>query len=813
MSTLAVAPRVMPNPPIDPRPYVPGLDPLDRLYDLLPAYIRARDLDRGQPLRGLLRVMAEPLLVVEDDIARLYENWFIETCDAWAVAYVAAPVGYRILAEPSLDGLADLDGPAARRRFAALASRRDAGNTLAHRRRKGTLPVFQQLANDVTGWPARAVEFRDRTAAFQNLNHPLPDRGRTVDLRCRDAVDRGFGPFATLTRTIDVRTAGPDPWTGRGKAGDIGLYVWPLQVKRVVRAPAHRLDPAEDASTCRNDDRRYDFTFSALGNMTPLYQRPLLPHDPARIATEPEIPAPIRREAFRAHPERFYGAHRSLRIWKQAKPGAKLEAVPRAHVAAADLNAPVALKPKPGQDYVVAVDPEHGLLSLIYSKPPTDPTAHPALWVSYRYGAPGAIGGGDYYRPLETAIAPCGAPPPPPESVCDTATKPCRVFVRAPETEDQASAGTGTHDQPFPTLAEAIAQAWNSSPPVPSLVIEILDDALYKLDPKPLQIASGRRLEIRAAQGRQPMLSSTLGHAGPITFRAEGAQRGGTLVLDGLLVIDAKLVITGPFARVTIRHCTLVPGLRLKTNGNPATKNIPGLVLCDLTGPLAIERSIVGAISVVPAEGSRPGTDGDVIPECLGDPPLIRVTDSILDNVGGPCPALGGKTSCAYGCVRLTIERSTVFGPVNVHAVERAQDTVFVKPLRVARRRSGCLRFCYVAPGSTTPARYRCQPDLALAGSQNPAPCATDAPPPEPIDRDRVAASVAPRFRSRRYGDPDYALFAPDAPVELTRGAEDLSEMGAFNDASLALHLTNLLFRVAEYTPAGADVQIIEVFE
>ena len=28
--------------------------------------------------------------------------------------------------------------------------------------------------------------------------------------------------------------------------------------------------------------------------MTPLYQRPLLPHDPARIATEPEIAAPIR---------------------------------------------------------------------------------------------------------------------------------------------------------------------------------------------------------------------------------------------------------------------------------------------------------------------------------------------------------------------------------------------------------------------------------------------------------------------------------------------------------------------------------------
>jgi hypothetical protein len=85
------------DPRHQPRPYTPGADPLDRLFDLLPAYIRVRDLERDQPLRALLRVMAEPLLIVEDDIARLYENWFIETCDAWAVPYVAAPVGYQIL--------------------------------------------------------------------------------------------------------------------------------------------------------------------------------------------------------------------------------------------------------------------------------------------------------------------------------------------------------------------------------------------------------------------------------------------------------------------------------------------------------------------------------------------------------------------------------------------------------------------------------------------------------------------------------------------------------------------------------------------
>ncbi len=53
---------------------------LDRLYDLLPVIYRQRDTELGSPLRSLLQVIAEQVNVVEDDIAQLYENWFIETC-------------------------------------------------------------------------------------------------------------------------------------------------------------------------------------------------------------------------------------------------------------------------------------------------------------------------------------------------------------------------------------------------------------------------------------------------------------------------------------------------------------------------------------------------------------------------------------------------------------------------------------------------------------------------------------------------------------------------------------------------------------
>jgi len=53
----------------------------ERLYELLPVVYRQRDAEQGYPLRALLQVIAEQVDVVEDAIAQLYENWFIETCE------------------------------------------------------------------------------------------------------------------------------------------------------------------------------------------------------------------------------------------------------------------------------------------------------------------------------------------------------------------------------------------------------------------------------------------------------------------------------------------------------------------------------------------------------------------------------------------------------------------------------------------------------------------------------------------------------------------------------------------------------------
>jgi hypothetical protein len=126
----------------------------DRLYELLPVYHRRRDAEAGGPLRALLAVIAEQVELVQADVEQLYENWFIETCQDWVVPYLGDLVGYRLPAGYT-EALAG--GDAARELAARLAPRRDVADTVANRRRKGTLPLLEELAMSVAEWPATAL--------------------------------------------------------------------------------------------------------------------------------------------------------------------------------------------------------------------------------------------------------------------------------------------------------------------------------------------------------------------------------------------------------------------------------------------------------------------------------------------------------------------------------------------------------------------------------------------------------------------------------------------------------------------------------
>ncbi len=140
----------------------------DHLYNLLPAVYRERDAANGEVLRQYLEVLTDELAVVADGVDQLYDDLFVETAAPWVLPYIAELIG--------LHGLASGTG-------GGLTPRAEVANTIAYRRRKGTAAVLEQLARDMTGWPARAVEYFELLASCQHMNHVRPNNQVTVNVR------------------------------------------------------------------------------------------------------------------------------------------------------------------------------------------------------------------------------------------------------------------------------------------------------------------------------------------------------------------------------------------------------------------------------------------------------------------------------------------------------------------------------------------------------------------------------------------------------------------------------------------------------
>jgi hypothetical protein len=244
-----------------------------------------------------------------------------------------------------------------------------------------------------------------------------------------------------------------------------------------------------------------------------------------------------------------------------------------------------------------------------------------------------------------------------------------------------------------------------------------------------------------------------------------------------------------------------------------------------------IEHSIMGSIQLnpippTPVEAPEPPAS---IPEyevqqahCEGigpdfrlDPIRLCISDSILDATSADQEAIGAP-GCPVGHAVLTMARCTVFGQIQVHAIELGENCIFEGRITVARRQHGCLRFSYVVPGSRTPPRFQCQPDQvesAIAQKLRDEAKANKLPAPTAIEVEAAKQSerirVKPQFNSTHYGTPTYCQLAVTCAEEITRGADDESEMGVFHDLFQPQREANLRVRLDEYVPAGSDVGII----
>jgi hypothetical protein len=330
----------------------------DALINLLPAIYRIRDLERGGPLRELLEVIEDQVAVLEEDLAQLYDDQFIETCADWVVPYIGDLIGYRSLHHQA---------------SAASAPRAEVANTIGHRRRRGTVAMLEQLAHDVTGWPAKVVEFFQLLQTTQFMNHIRRHSTLTPDLRRWDAMEALDGPFDTTAHSVDTRsiTAGE----GRHNIPNIGIFLWRLGAHGLTDSPAVGLDAQR-------------FLFSPLANNTPLFTRPDSEPTVTHLATHLNVPAPIsRRRIFESLKEQktkadYYGPGRSVFI----------QGIGVDDVMICDLSDDAggwAHTPPPTGK--VAIDPALGRIAF------GDAQSSPPL-VTFHSGFSADIGGGEYER-------------------------------------------------------------------------------------------------------------------------------------------------------------------------------------------------------------------------------------------------------------------------------------------------------------------------------------------------------------------------------------------------------------------------------
>ncbi|MFJ9415734.1 hypothetical protein ACIRPT_16390 [Streptomyces sp. NPDC101227] len=719
----------------------------DGLAELLPQWVRLRDSEDpadGEPLRALLAVIAEQVDRVRDGVAQQYDDWFVESAAEWVLPYLGDLVGYRPL--PGYErvlatGLRDGGLPdSSRRRLAeALAPRRDVAATVANRRRKGTLALLEELSEGVAGWPARAVEF-SRLVAHQQpvklygsgteaVNARRGGRGRLVDVRDGAALDLAGGPFGAAARTVDVRRVNSRRAQGGYTPAGVGLFVWRLKPYSVTRAPAYCIDRARNL-----------YTFSILGNDTALVTRPEPEPSATHLATLDNVPAAIRRRQLHDRLADYYGPGKSFVIRRDGEDNP----VPPADIVVADLS-DWRYRPKRGQ---VAVDPERGRIAFGPRSAPRQ-----GVWVDYHYGFGDELGGGEYRRerqdPVDAAVYRVG---------------PGQTYQRIMD-----AYAAWRHDRRGGRCG-------------PDGVIEITHSGAYQ-EQLDFDLDPGDRLELRAAEGTRPvirLLDWYSNRPDALNIRAGEPDcapgERPRMVLDGLLITGRGLNVTGPMGSLVLRHCTLVPGWSLEPECDPHSPEEPSLVLDRTTACVEIDRTILGTIEVI----------GDEVSE---DPLPIHLRDSVLDATGSDREALSAP-DCRHAHAVLYAHRTTVIGEVHTHAVQLAENSIFTGRMHVARRGTGCLRFSYVPPGSRTPRRYRCQPDLAGPGD---------------------TARVRPLLRGERYGTPWYGQLAAGCAPEIGRGAEDGAEMGAYHDLYQPQREDSLRARLAEYTPAGTDAGIVFV--
>lgn len=765
-----------------------------KLWQMLPAVYRTLDAaDRIDgsaaatpgPLQELIARIATQAALLRRSIDRLWENQSIETCDDWVIPYIGDLLATRIVT--CLD---------------ARAQRLDVAKTIYYRRRSGTLGLIEELASDIAGHDARAVEFFRRlartrhgfdppiglvpglsafrtpaallagpppAAVIEGLSGPYTrtPAGGYADLRNAHGAANAGTAFDEFAYTADFRRGRQS--TGWHNIPHLGVFVWWL-----TAYPVSNATPVERPA-CPGQ-----FTFDPTGRDMKLFA----PSARARVdfadtwvaPNEWELPVAVRRTLWRLLPDALYPNAFSIGL------GSGQAAVVQ----------PAGL---------FHIDPETGHFRFLGARPPG------AVAVSCAFGFSAPIGAGGH----NPGALPALATPPATVRLAGGAGLESALGAIAADTTVQFTDSTtfaGPHTDP----------GTNATPPA--------------------------NVALVAVAGARPVLRWT----SPGSWTLTG--RGGTLLLQGLWLQGADLVLAGAWDRVVLRLCTIDPGSADPKVAGGFLTAIDGVALAPsrifvegqvnalmvqtcITGPIRTRQG--GAIATFSASDSiiqglpthAPGAAGPLydpadlaarlrIPGNAAAAPVLaalgaagqaaltayvpgtRVAASLLAALqaalAGLDPAqMQAEFPLALADLALgadsgsaSLARTTVLGPVVLHQVS-ASECILDDVATVDDPQAGCVRFSTLAAGNNLHAPYRC----------------ATVPPRGPI------------LQSRQFGAPAYARLRADADrailpglpgqpaASVRQGAANGAEPGAFAGEAQALAQRGLAQKLEEYSPIG----------
>ena len=726
----------------------------NRLYNLLPAVYRIRDAElaeqlglgageeRQGPLKALLSVVAEQAQVLEEDLEQLYDDQFIETCAEWVVPYIGDLVGARrVFVFPG----------------ARFTERSFVANTMAYRRRKGTAAILEQLARDVTGWNANVVEYFLLLATTQYMNHIRLENLSFPSVRGSEPLEFVSTPFDRFAHTVDVRRIA----SGRGKYNipNIGIFLWRLSNYPVTNGPAFKVD-----------DRRYKF--DALGKDIQLFNNPEVEDEITHLAEPINVAMPITRRILHSHLDEYYGVKardqvRSILINLDgdavipppdrggSPPPPKLDDL----IVVCDLSDVLdgsgnvigwAHQPKDR----ISIDPILGRIAFPENDPPPE-----KVRVTYNYGFSTEMGGGEYSR----------------GSSFQKIKKQTTIAVPTDE----------------PTIQDALTRLLSDlgSSDLDCGVIEIKKpetaaESDYLDLSGPINVPAAKIIELRAADGHRPVIRLN----GELVVSGGG---DGQILFNGLLLSGATLRVldTSELRLIRFTHCTLPPGPFIQTTSPPSDTQpaLPSLLVESPNVTVELNSTICGAIGAV--DGAQVSIKNSIVDS--GDETFVAYADVVsLSESSPPGPTPFGEPGAP-----LQVVNSTIIGKVNTLTMELASNTIFFAlreeddvwpaPVYAERLQAGCVRFCYVPPGSRLPRLHRCQPA-----------------------RVEDATRVRPVFTSLRYGDAGYCQLSQICAVEIRQGADDQAEMGTFHDLYQPQREANLSASLSEYLRFGLEAGI-----